>query len=136
MNWLFKEEPTNYSYDALARGKNHVDRRAQPARAEAPAIGAEGRRIFFYHTGDREVRRRHHEGRGPAYPDPADKTGKLYAVDVVPVKKLAQTGDARVDQGRQGVRDVRARALLAVVGDAGQRTGVGKDRENGTVTNA
>ena len=27
---------------------------------------------------------------GAAYPDPADKTGKLYAVDVVPVKKLAR----------------------------------------------
>jgi predicted RNA-binding protein with PUA-like domain len=26
---------------------------------------------------------------GAAYPDPADKSGKLYAVDVVPVKKLA-----------------------------------------------
>ena len=25
---------------------------------------------------------------GPPYPDPADKTGKLYAIDVVPVKKL------------------------------------------------
>jgi predicted RNA-binding protein with PUA-like domain len=26
---------------------------------------------------------------GAAYPDPADKSGKLYAVDVVPVRKLA-----------------------------------------------
>jgi len=25
-----------------------------------------------------------------AYPDPADKTGKLYAVDVLPVRKLEQ----------------------------------------------
>jgi predicted RNA-binding protein with PUA-like domain len=47
-----------------------------------------GDRIFFYHTGDEKSVVGIARAAGPAYVDPADKAGKLYAVDVVPVKKL------------------------------------------------
>ena len=47
-----------------------------------------GDRIFFYHTGDEKAVVGIAKAADAAYPDPADKTGKLYAVDVVPVKKL------------------------------------------------
>lgn len=47
-----------------------------------------GDRIFFYHTGDEKSVVGICRAAGDAYPDPADKTGKLYAVDVEPVKKL------------------------------------------------
>ena len=50
---------------------------------------AKGDRIFFYHTGSEKSVVGIMKAAGAAYPDPADKTGKLYAVDVVPVKKLA-----------------------------------------------
>ena len=47
-----------------------------------------GDRIFFYHTGNEKAVVGIAKAAAAAYPDPADKTGKLYAVDVVPVKKL------------------------------------------------
>ena len=47
-----------------------------------------GDRIFFYHTGDEKAVIGICRAAGDAYVDPADKTGKLYAVDVEPVKKL------------------------------------------------
>jgi predicted RNA-binding protein with PUA-like domain len=51
---------------------------------------AKGDRIFFYHTGSEKSVVGIMKAIGPAYTDPADKSGKLYAVDVEPVKKLAQ----------------------------------------------
>jgi predicted RNA-binding protein with PUA-like domain len=47
-----------------------------------------GDTIFFYHTGNEKAVVGICRAAGDAYPDPADKTGKLYAVDVEPVKKL------------------------------------------------
>ena len=38
MNWLFKEEPSNYSFDALVKDKKTVWSGVQePGRAEEPA---------------------------------------------------------------------------------------------------
>ena len=47
-----------------------------------------GDRIFFYHTGDVKAVVGTAKAASAPYPDPADKTGKLYAIDVVPDKKL------------------------------------------------
>lgn len=47
-----------------------------------------GDRIFFYHTGDEKAVVGVAKALGAAYPDPADKTAKLHAVEVGPVKKL------------------------------------------------
>jgi predicted RNA-binding protein with PUA-like domain len=89
MNWLFKEEPTHYSFDDLVRDKetSWTGVRNPLAQKHLRAI-QKGDRIFFYHTGDEKAVIGIAKAAGPAYPDPADKTGKLYAVDVVPVKKL------------------------------------------------
>jgi predicted RNA-binding protein with PUA-like domain len=91
MNWLFKEEPSNYSYDDLARdgGTSWTGVRNPVAQKHLRAV-QKGDRIFFYHTGNEKAVVGIAKAAGPSYPDPADKTGKLYAVDVVPVRKLAQ----------------------------------------------
>lgn len=47
-----------------------------------------GDRIFFYHTGSEKAVVGIAKAIDAAYPDPADKTGKLVAVDVAPVKKM------------------------------------------------
>ena len=47
-----------------------------------------GDKIFFYHTGNEKAVVGIAKAAGDAYPDPKDKDGKLYAVDVEPVKKL------------------------------------------------
>jgi predicted RNA-binding protein with PUA-like domain len=89
MNWLFKEEPANYSYDDLARdGKTSWTGVRNPAAQKHLRAVAKGDRIFFYHTGDQKAVVGIAKAAADAYPDPADPAGKLYAVDVVPVRKL------------------------------------------------
>jgi predicted RNA-binding protein with PUA-like domain len=89
MNWLFKEEPTHYSYDDLARdGKTSWTGVRNPVAQKHLRTVKKGDRIFFYHTGNEKAVVGISRAAGNAYPDPADKTGKLFAVDVEPVKKL------------------------------------------------
>jgi predicted RNA-binding protein with PUA-like domain len=91
MNWLFKEEPDHYSYDDLVRdGKTSWTGVRNPLAQKHLRSVARGDRIFFYHTGSQKSVVGVMKADAAAYPDPADKTGKLYAVDVVPVKKLKQ----------------------------------------------
>ena len=47
-----------------------------------------GDKVFFYHTGNEKSVVGICRAAGDAYPDPADKAGQLFAVDVEPVKKL------------------------------------------------
>ena len=89
MNWLFKEEPTNYSYDDLVRdGKTSWTGVRNPVAQRNLRGVKKGDKIFFYHTGDEKSVVGICRAAGDAYADPADKTGKLFAVDVEPVKKL------------------------------------------------
>jgi predicted RNA-binding protein with PUA-like domain len=91
MNWLFKEEPSHYSYDDLVRdGHTSWTGVRNPVAQKHLRAVQKGDRIFFYHTGDEKAVVGVAKAAGPAYPDPADKDGKLYAVDVVPVRKLKQ----------------------------------------------
>jgi predicted RNA-binding protein with PUA-like domain len=89
MNWLFKEEPTNYSYDDLARdGKTSWTGVRNPVAQRNLRSVKKGDKIFFYHTGDEKSVVGICRAAGDAYADPADETGKAFAVDVEPVKKL------------------------------------------------
>ena len=89
MNFLFKEEPTHYSYDDLVRdGKTSWTGVRNPLAQKHLRSVQKGDRVFFYHTGDQKAVVGIAKALGAAYPDPADKSGKLYAVDVGPVKKL------------------------------------------------
>jgi predicted RNA-binding protein with PUA-like domain len=91
MQWLFKEEPSNYSYDDLARdGKTSWTGVRNPLAQRHLRSVKKSDRIFFYHTGSEKAVVGIAKAAADAYPDPADKTGKLYAVDVEPVKKLKQ----------------------------------------------
>ena len=91
MNWLFKEEPTHYSYDDLARdGRTSWTGVRNPVAQKNLRAVEKGDRIFFYHTGSEKAVVGIAKAAARSYADPADTSGKLYAVDVVPVKKLAQ----------------------------------------------
>jgi len=86
---LFKEEPTNYSYDDLTRdGKTSWTGVKNPVAQRNLRSVKKGDRIFFYHTGKEKAVVGIAKAGADAYADPADKDGKLYAVDVVPLKKL------------------------------------------------
>jgi predicted RNA-binding protein with PUA-like domain len=91
MNWLMKEEPTHYSFDDLVRdGRTSWTGVKNPLAQKHLRAVAKGDRIFFYHTGNEKAVVGIARAAGAAYPDPADRAGKLYAVDVEPVKKLKQ----------------------------------------------
>ena len=88
-NWLFKEEPDNYSYDDLVRdGKTPWQGVRNPVAQRHLRSVKKGDRIFFYHTGKEKAVVGIAKALADAYPDPDDASGKLYAVDVGPVKKL------------------------------------------------
>jgi predicted RNA-binding protein with PUA-like domain len=91
MNWLFKEEPSNYSFDALVRdGKTVWSGVKNPLAQKHLRAVKKGDRIFYYHTGDERSVIGMATALGDAYPDPDDKSGKAVVVDVGPVKALAR----------------------------------------------
>ena len=89
MNFLFKEEPTHYAFDDLVRdGKTSWTGVKNPVAQKNLRTVKKGDRIFYYHTGDVKSVVAIAKAADDAYPDPKDRSGKLYAVDVAPVKKL------------------------------------------------
>jgi predicted RNA-binding protein with PUA-like domain len=91
MNFLFKEEPTHYSYDDLVRDGKTSWSGVKNALAQKHLRSVKkGDRIFYYHTGDEKAVVAIAKASSDAYGDPKDPSGKLATVDVVPVKKLAR----------------------------------------------
>lgn len=91
MNWLFKEEPSHYSYDALVKdGKTVWSGVKNPLAQKHLRSVKKGDRIFYYHTGDDKAVVAICTALGDAYPDRADATGKSPVVDVGPVRELAR----------------------------------------------
>ena len=91
MNWLFKEEPTHYGFDALVRDKRTVWSGVRNPLAQKHLRSVKkGDRIFYYHTGDEKAIVGICKALGDAYADPNDASGKASVVDVAPVKKLAR----------------------------------------------
>ena len=91
MNWLFKEEPSNYSFDAFVKDGSTVwsGVRNPVAQRNLHAV-KKGDRVFYYHTGDEKSVVGIAKALADAYPDPDDPSGKAAVVNVGPVKKLAR----------------------------------------------
>jgi predicted RNA-binding protein with PUA-like domain len=91
MNWLFKEEPTHYGFDAFVKDKKAVWSGVKNPLAQKHLRAVrKGDRVFYYHTGDEKAVVGTAKALGDAYLDPSDKSGKLSVVDIAPVKKLAR----------------------------------------------
>jgi predicted RNA-binding protein with PUA-like domain len=89
MNWLFKEEPSHYSFDALVKDKRAVWSGVKnPVAQKHLRAVKRGDGIFYYHTGKEKSVVGVALALGDAYPDPEDKTGKSAVIDVGPVRKL------------------------------------------------
>jgi predicted RNA-binding protein with PUA-like domain len=89
MNWLFKEEPDNYSFDELIKDTRTVWSGVKnPVAQKHLHAVRRGDRIFFYHTGKQKSVVGIATALGDAYADPKDKTGGMAVVDVGPVRKL------------------------------------------------
>ena len=91
MNWLFKEEPANYNFDALVKDQKTVWSGVKNPLAQKHLHAVKkGDRIFYYHTGNEKAIVGVAKALADAYPDPADPSGRFAVVDVGPVKKLAR----------------------------------------------
>ena len=91
MNWLFKEEPTHYSFDALVKDKRTMWSGVKNPLAQRHLHAVKrGDRIFYYHTGDEKAIVGIARALGNADNDPSDESGKQAVVDVEPVRKLAR----------------------------------------------
>jgi predicted RNA-binding protein with PUA-like domain len=89
MNWLFKEEPTHYGWDDFVKdGKTSWTGVKNPVAQKHLHQVKKGDLVFYYHTGNEKSVVGIARAAGDAYVDPGDKSGKLAAVDIVPVKKL------------------------------------------------
>jgi predicted RNA-binding protein with PUA-like domain len=89
MNWLFKEEPSHYGFDALVKDKRAVWSGVKNPVAQKHLHAVKrGDSIFYYHTGDEKSVVGVAVALGDAYQDPQDKTGRSAVVDVGPVRKL------------------------------------------------
>ena len=87
MNWLFKEEPANYSFDALLKDQQTVWSGVKNPVAQRHLHAVKrGDRIFYYHTGKEKAVVAVAKAASDAYPDPKD--AKLSVVDVVPERRL------------------------------------------------
>ena len=87
--WLVKEEPENYGFDQLERDRKTVWSGVRNPLAQKHLRGIrKGDQIFYYHTGKEKAVVAIAQALSDAYPDPADASGKLYALDVGPVRKL------------------------------------------------
>lgn len=89
MNWLFKEEPTHYSFDDFTKDKRTVWSGVKNPVAQRHLHAVKkGDRVFYYHTGDEKAIVGIARATTDAYPDPHDGSGKFAVVDISPVGKL------------------------------------------------
>ncbi len=87
--WLFKTEPSVYSYQQLVKDKKTVwDGVANNLALKNLRDIKKGDLVFIYHTGDEKQAVGIARALGGAYPDPSKKDPKLLVVDVEPVKAL------------------------------------------------
>lgn len=89
--WLVKEEPEHYNYDQLVHdGKTVWAGVRNPLAQKHLRTIRKGDRIFYYHTGKEKAVVAVARALSDAYPDPDDRDGSLFVVDIAPEKKLAR----------------------------------------------
>jgi predicted RNA-binding protein with PUA-like domain len=87
--WLFKEEPSHYSFDRLQEDGRTVWTGVRNNLALKNLRKVEkGDPVMFYHTGEERRVVGVMRATSGAYPDPQAEDGRFVVVDVEPVKKL------------------------------------------------
>jgi predicted RNA-binding protein with PUA-like domain len=89
--FLLKTEPSTFSWDDLVRdGKAVWDGVTNPFALKNIRSAKPGDLAILYHTGKERQAVGICEITSAAYPDPKDRTGKLFVFDLAPKKKLAE----------------------------------------------
>ena len=87
--WLFKTEPSVYSYQQLEKDKKTVwDGVKNNLALKNLKDIHKGDQVLIYHTGDEKAAVGIARALGDAYPDPSHKDPKLLVVDIEAVKSL------------------------------------------------
>jgi len=87
--WLFKTEPSAYSWQQLERDRRTVWDGVKNALAlKHLAAVAEGDEVLVYHTGDEKAAVGIARVVRGAYPDPKARDAKLVVVDLAPLRAL------------------------------------------------
>ncbi len=91
-SWLFKTDPDTYSWhDLKAKSKEVWDGVKNPLALKHLRSVKAGDEILIYHTGADKAIVGIAQALSAAYPDPQDKTGKLFVVDLAPVKDFPKS---------------------------------------------
>lgn len=91
MKWLVKEEPESYAFAEFVKdGKTVWSGVKNPVAQKNLRSMSPGDQVFYYHTGKEKAVVGIAKVTAAPRPDPADKTGKLFVVELAPVKPLAQ----------------------------------------------
>jgi predicted RNA-binding protein with PUA-like domain len=89
--WLFKTEPSVYSFQQLQKDKKTMwDGVANNLALKNLKDIKKGDPILIYHTGDEKQAVGIARALGGAYPDPSKGNPKLLVVDIEPVEALAK----------------------------------------------
>jgi predicted RNA-binding protein with PUA-like domain len=89
MNWLFKEEPSSYSFEEFTRDRGTTWSGVKNPLAQKHLRSVKkDDNIFYYHTGNQKAVVGVARAASNPYPDPKDRTGKAVVVDVTPVRAL------------------------------------------------
>jgi len=89
--WLFKTEPSVYSYQQLVKDKKTMwDGVANNLALKNLKDIKKGEQILIYHTGDEKQAVGIARALSGAYPDPGKNDPKLLVVDIEPVNALAK----------------------------------------------
>lgn len=87
--WLFKTEPTAYSYDQLERdGTTTWDGVKNPVARKHLGAVRRGDAIFIYHTGDEKAVIGTAKATADGYADPKSSDARAMVVDVAVGKRL------------------------------------------------
>jgi len=88
-SWLFKTEPSSYSYADLAEAGREVwDGVANAAALKHLRAVARGDEVFLYHSGEERAVVGLARAASDPYADGRDAAGKLVVVDLEPVRLL------------------------------------------------
>lgn len=89
-DFLFKTEPSDYSYaDLAAKGAGVWDGVRNPVALRNLGEMTKGDRVFVYHTGSEKAVAGIARAASAAYPDPKQPGTSLLAIDLVAVRALA-----------------------------------------------
>lgn len=89
--WLFKTEPSSYSFQRLQRDKKTVWDGVKNNLALKHLSGVKkGDWILIYHTGDEKSVVGVGQALSAAYPDPEKEDPKLVVVDIRPIEPLSR----------------------------------------------